>query len=177
MIFVRDDNGLIQVESWDCLQYSGNIHELILTDGQRFYRSLSGFNKYYAEKEACHKCITSGLGGVTNGQSSTWFTRESIYGIMNTSKAREELVTEFNAQLKELIKHNPPDMPVRLKALKVKHDVACEKLSEKEVIRHSLICDTEMLALKDCTDMNHSICKQGMADMKPLNYFIDLRNI
>jgi len=133
----------------------GRIKRLVVTDGQGIIESLEGFSQYSIEREA-----VSTLNSITGPVRSTTI-RETIYGIKDISKAKDELLKAFNNRLKVISgsKDHPDEVTKNLTACRENYDALLTKLVENQVVYKSLLVET---GVKDKNGIPELEIRQGM---------------
>jgi hypothetical protein len=161
MIYLIDSrNNLIgPLGSWNCVKPQDGIRKLILTDKAGFYRELFGYDSYYASKEAISG-ISCSPGGPVKTTSNVKLSRESIYGIHDLTRARAELLKEFNNHL-AVISNCQEDVIDRLNSCRDKYNNLLQKLNRCEVRKISLIVEVENDSMQKFPEIDTTWVKAG----------------
>lgn len=159
MIFLLDGKDTLHgpIKSWDTLHVE-IVKKLILTDGNELYADLAGYDFYLIDREMVSHSHTA----------RSYITRESIIGIHDLSRLKNNLLQLFNVALKKAMSDNKNS---RQKMNKVKevYDLSLEKLKEQEINILSLGITQRIGKLSDIK-IDTSRAKKGV-DMHGLNHF------
>ncbi|MCK9369439.1 hypothetical protein M0R04_05835 [Candidatus Dojkabacteria bacterium] len=177
MVYAIDDSGKMSgpIKNWATFHPVGKIHKLIITDGARIVRELSGYNKYYMESDMI-SVMPQQLSGVV-GDTKNYIVKETIYGINDLSMLREALLNEYNNQFKKIKLSKSKDMDKWVIRLNERYNKLKDYIDKKEVVSISLLIEEKRHFLKDMSflgngikkgvDSNNSIDKRFL---KRLNY-------
>jgi len=131
------DGQVFNIDSWATFHPTTPIKQLILTDGKQLVKSISGCEKYYAEREAISTIEFQSI------------TKESIVGINDLTKQKDELLSQYNEAIKKILEQNPGDLSQpKLQKLKATYNEMLERLKKYEVIKFSLEFTQELYDLQ-----------------------------